>query len=54
MEGFSGVRYCLPIRGNCQLESEARLQVGLIEAGKCKMRPGRHEQGIHEVGTAIE
>jgi hypothetical protein len=44
----------LPFSRDRQFKNETRLQVGLIETRECKMGSRRDEQGIHEVGVAIE
>src|SRR2546427_9148250 len=54
VKGLSAVGDGLPVRGNRQLESEAGLQIRLIEAGKSEVRARRDEKRIHEIGIAIQ
>src|SRR2546428_8949498 len=54
MERFLGVRYRLPFLRNNKFEGKTRLQIRLVEAGKCQVRARRHKERIHEVWIAIQ
>ena len=51
---FGAVGGRLPAGGYRQFESEACLEVGLVERRKRQMRPRRHEQRVQKVWIAIE
>src|SRR5215510_203471 len=54
VESLCAVRHGLPASRHVQLERIASLQVGLVKAGKGKMRAGRDEQRVHEIGIPIQ
>src|SRR5581483_8250175 len=52
--GSGPIGHDLPVRRNFEGQSITRLETRLIEAGEGEVRAGRHEQGVKEIGVAVE